>query len=204
MTDWGRVDSGDAQIMMPGETAGHGRLEAEEFGVAVGDVVVHGSLAGLRQWATSLLKKLPADRGGVMLINVDRERQAWWIGQVAPLYDNLDDDEPWTADTYSVEDLFDALMEDPADAGWYVSDDFTGLWAETAEGSEADTSPGGLMVGVTLADGGLRIGIGQPIRDEDLTPQALTPDLIGSDGVDDHTLAIAALDLLADRINNSY
>ena len=203
MADWGRVDSTDADIMTPGETAGHGRLKAEEFGVAVADVVVYGDLAGLRAWATSLLKRLPADRHGALLVNIDRERQAWWIGQVAPLYDDLDDDEPWTADTYSVESLFEALTADPADAGWYLSGDFTGMWTEMDEGSEADSSPGGLMVGVTLADG-LRIGIGQPIRDEDLTPQALCPDLIGSDGVDDHTLAIAALDLIAQRINNAY
>ena len=203
MADWGRVDNADADIMGPGETAGHGRLEAEEFGVAIGDVVVHGSLAGLRQWATSVLRKLPADRNGAPLVDVDPDRQAWWIANAAPLHDDLDDDEPWTANTYTVWDLFDAVMGHPEDAGWHLGAGVTRLWVEMDEGSEANSSPGGLMVGVVLAGNDLHVGIGRPIRDEDLTPQALVPSA-GPDGVDDLTLAIAALDLLAQRINNSY
>ncbi|MEU4244302.1 hypothetical protein [Actinoplanes sp. NPDC026619] len=185
---WGAVED-EAVIMPPGETAGEARCADGEWGLNVEDVVVYGSVGGLRAWAQSALDQLPPDRAGVPLVTVDRNRQWQWLSEPSVIGATDDRPDGWTATVETVRDLVRAVAADPGDAGWTLGDDIDALWADL------DDATGDLIAGVTLAGTGHRVGIGEPLTDADFAVRFPASSI---------ELANAALTVIADRINQSY
>jgi hypothetical protein len=185
--EWGYA-AGAAPIMVPGETAGEGRCMAGEWGVQVDDVVVYSSLAGLRQWARSVLEELPPERHSAPLVAVDRDRQQQWLAW-SGITDRLIDTSGEPSDTVTlVRDLVQAVAADPGAAGWVLGDDVACVWAEL---DDAD----GVMAGVRLAASGYHVGIGEPLLETDFRFRFLATPAEQAD---------ACLLLVADRINKAY
>lgn len=187
---WGLVTNREnADILTPGTFAGGSRCEAQQWGVAVDDAIVYGSLAGLRNWAQSILDQLPEDRGeDDPLVVVDPDRMAAWLrdsGTAVP-------GEEWPGNTETVYELVQAVAVDPAAAGWTLGGDVAGLWAGLADDVD------GLTVGVHLASTDQLIGIGEPMNEDDFTtdPDHLTP--AGPEW------EYGCLMAIADRINAAY
>ncbi len=183
------------EVFGPGEILDDGRLDTGEYGVAISaETLLYGTLPDVRAYLEQALAALPKPRDGQPLIVVDRDRQWAWIGTDAQLYDDDGDPDgdPWMPTEESVHELVDQVIANPGAAGWTLGDGVKSLFTE-------DDEEGGLMVGVELTSG-LRIGLGDPIRDEAFTQpwNPLPPQ------ADDHHLAMDALDQVADRINNSY
>ncbi|GIM98063.1 hypothetical protein [Paractinoplanes toevensis] len=185
---WGAVDD-EAVIMPPGETAGEGRCAGGEWGLNVEDVVVYGSVGGLRAWAQSALDQLPPDRAGVPLVTVDRDRQRQWLSESGMLAATDDLPGTWSATVETVRDLLRAVAVDPAAAGWTLGADIDALWADL------DDVTGDLIAGVTLSSTGHRVGIGEPLTDADFAVRFPVSSI---------ELGGAALTVIADRINDAY
>lgn len=184
--EWGLIDKTRADLMAPGDPAGHDRCRARQWGVSVGTVVVYGSLRTLRAWARSIDAQLPEDRGADQpLVAIDVHAQTAWLTT------RLADDEDWEPRAWTVCDLMEAIAVDPMAAGWTLGYDVAGLWADL------DERTGGLMAGVTLAASRLNVGIGEPLRDADFTvrPQPQSGSV---------EVAAACLTTVAHRINQSY
>jgi len=173
--------------MAPGDTAGDGRCEAGEWSVRVDDVVVYSSLPGLRQWAQSVLDVLPPQRHGAPLVIVDQQRQREWLAWSRVL-DRITADADSSDTVTLVRDLVQVVAVDPATAGWTLGADVASVWAEL---DEAD----GVVAGVRLAASGYMVGIGGPLRDNDLRARFLTTPAEQAD---------ACLRLIATRINKAY
>ena len=213
---WGVADD-QAAVMPPGQTAGEGRCQAGEWGLPVEDIVVYGSIARLRQWAQSVLNRLPLERGDEPLVIVDRELQTRWLHDSGVLTTAEDKrlgrgwririgrqgwcvyvgrrglrifrSRAWTAAAESVRDLVRAVAVDPAKAGWTLGDGVAALWADL------DEDAGDLVAGVQLAGTGHYVGVGEPLADTDLAG------LFPTSSVE---WASECLDVVADRINASY
>ncbi len=186
--NWGHI-GGDADIMPPGDTAGEGRCEDGEWGVAVEDVVVYGSLGGLRGWAESILRRLPPDRDGAPLVTVDEDRLRDWLASPASPVDD-----EWAPIVETVRDLIAAIAADPPAAGWTLGDGVELLYAEE------DDNTDGLLVGVKLATRGFFLAT-EPLYDEDLLPKPTTgtPPPSGGRGQ-----ALRCLTGIAGLINKTY
>lgn len=169
-----------------GDTAGDGRCEAGQWGVAVEDVIAFGSLTGLRRWAQSILDQLPEDRDGKPLVIVDGDRQwAWAQTSTAATDPN------WSATAQTVCDLVQAVAANPAAVGWSLGHDVAKLWA----GLEDDED---LIAGVTLLSTGQQVGIGEPLTDADVRVDPRWIGVSGTYRVD------ALLSVVAARINAAY
>jgi hypothetical protein len=185
--EWGHA-AGPAAILVPGDTAGEGRCSAGEWGVQVDDIVAYSSLAGLRQWATSVLDALPPERHGAPLIVVDQDRQRQWLTWSGVLERITEADHEPSDTATLVRELVHAVSADPAAAGWTLGPDVASVWAELD-----DTD--GVVAGVRLAASGYDVGIGEPLLDNDLRCGFLTTRVEQAD---------SCLRLIATRINKAY
>ena len=184
---WGAVGQ-RAVVMAPGATAGEGRCEAGEWGLAVEDVVVYGPIGELRTWARSALTQLPRERGGAPLVTVDARRQWQWLTGSGVLGATEAQAAEWAADAESVHDVLRAVARDPGAAGWTLGDDVAALWADIDD-------DGDLTAGVVLSGTGRAVGIGQPLTSADLTVRLRVSPV---------EQANACLTVIAERINNAY
>ncbi len=188
--NWGHLGSNVADIMSPGDTAGDGRCEPGEWGVAVEDVVVYGSLGGLRDWAESILRRLPPDRAGAPLVTVDEARLRDWLASPASPVDD-----EWVPIVETVRDLIGEVAADPLAAGWTLGDGVELLYAEAEEDDD------GLLAGVKLASGGGFFYLAtEPLYDEDLLPKPTT----GTPPPGGREQALRCLTGIAGLINKTY
>ncbi len=207
--NWGFISSAP-DMVVPGDFLGDGRCEAEQFGFAVQDVVVYGTLPDLRAWLETALRHLPADRDGDV-VGVDTDKQMQWLDNnlgIDPDDDPDDavwelDDTDWEPSTDTLRELFEHLARDPAAAGWTLAHDVKAVWAVDDE----DEGPA-LMAGLTLNnDTETQIGIGEPLHSDDLAEAAHTiAKTYNANGMPPTTrqLAHAALLHIAERLNNAY
>ncbi len=191
---WGFIGDNQAELLVPGDVAGDGRLEANQFGIGAEDAVIYGSLADLRALLEKILRHLPADRDGADLVVVDAARQEKWLLGVEDL-----DDPDWEVNGDNLHYLFEELAEDPEAAGWSLGRGVAHLAAT------ADDTTGDFMPEITLS-GGIRLGIGEPIGDEDIEQIEKQAQDFNGDGrpPSTHQLAHAALLHIAKRINDAY
>lgn len=183
MTQWGCVeDRESADILTPGDTVDGKYCDAKQWGVVVDHAAVYGTLADMRRWAQSLLDQLPDDRD-TPLVTVDIDGLHEWL-------DASDDanDPDFEVNVTSICDLMLAIAEEPESAGWTLGEGVEDLWAG------GDENTGDLLAGISLVDGP-QVGIGRPLTDADLTAAK-------ADSV--HDLTVAALVLVAHRINEAY
>jgi hypothetical protein len=185
---WGAVDD-EAFIMPPGSIAGDGRCEARQWGVPVEDIVVFGSLDGLRSWAQSVLDRLPPAHRASPLVTIDDARQWQWLQWSPVLGTTEEESRSWIPTVETVHDLMQAVAADPATAGWILGDGVDALWADLEDDN------GDLITGVTLARPRHEIGIGEPLNNEDLIARTATTSV---------ERANACLRVIADRVNQSY
>jgi len=190
--EWGAVDSARAHLMAPSYLAGYGRLHNGEWGTAVENVVVYSSREGLREWAQSIVDRLPGERTGKPLVIVNQNQQQAWLTGSHVLGADPEERAEWTATVETICDLMQAVAANPAAFGWTLGEGVTEIFAQIDEDG-GDDDAGGMVAGVKVE--GFWIGC-QPLHDKDL----VRTERDGS-GID---LAHAVLLVIADRIDRAY
>jgi hypothetical protein len=190
--EWGAVESERAYLMDPSYLAGYGRLHNGEWGAAVENVVVYSSREGLRDWAQSIVDRLPGDRTGKPLVIVNQDQQQAWRAGSHVLGADREERAEWTATVETVCDLMQAVAKNPAAFGWTFGDGVTELFAAVDEDG-GDDDAGGMVAGVMVD--GFWIGC-ESLHDDDLVRTERE-----GNGID---LAHAVLTVIADRIDRAY